>query len=189
MLVINRVRNRFGSLRGLVAHSDALVGLATGRFRRLAALDFQRVDRVVFVCTGNICRSALAEACGNRHGLHCISAGINTRGNDPADSRICAVAQTYGLDMTAHRTRRLTDLGSSESDLFVGMEPSHIRQLLSWNCAGQLTLLGLWHSPIRPYLHDPYVASDHYVDFCVNYICDAVTQIAKRVPSCAPPPK
>ena len=55
------IRPRFGTLRGLVrlalSYPQLFLGLGAGR-----PVDPATVRRLVFVCQGNICRSAFAEA-------------------------------------------------------------------------------------------------------------------------------
>lgn len=92
-----------------------------------------RPQVILFVCTGNTCRSALAEAVA-RERLEeldlpwvAASAGVAAAEDSPASDTAIAVARQVGLDLTAHRTRLLTRPLVLASALVLAMEESHLR--------------------------------------------------------------
>jgi protein-tyrosine phosphatase len=78
------------------------------------------------VCTGNICRSPMAEALlGHRlqqRGLVVQSAGIAALVGRPADSTAVELMRERGLDLGAHRARQLTPALVRDFDLVLVME-------------------------------------------------------------------
>lgn len=65
--------------------------------------------RILFLCTGNSCRSQMAEGWARAlggGGLEFQSAGIEAHGNNP---RALQVMQEAGLDISAQESTRLTD--------------------------------------------------------------------------------
>ena len=91
--------------------------------------------RVLFVCTGNICRSPTAEgvarAMAQQQGLaDCFefdSAG--THGyhiGDPPDPRTIAAAAKRGYDLSTLRARRITSTNWADFDHIFAMDSGHL---------------------------------------------------------------
>lgn len=94
------------------------------------------VDHVLFVCTGNLCRSPIAEALlrarlGERGVDDVVVSSAGTMGFAAAATRDAArAAAELGGDLSEHRARRL-DPGVVESaDLVVAMTADHVIDLL-----------------------------------------------------------
>lgn len=94
--------------------------------------------RVLFVCTGNICRSPTAEgvfrhlaaAAGLADRFAADSAG--THGyhvGEAPDPRSQAAAARRGVDLSAQRARQVTAEDFEDFDLILAMDRGHYRQL------------------------------------------------------------
>jgi len=89
--------------------------------------------RILFVCTGNQCRSPVAAALAARRlssiGVDgdAVSAGLLDGGSRPPPEVVTA-AREAGLDLAGHRSRRLTETDVSQADLVVGMAREHVRE-------------------------------------------------------------
>ncbi len=88
---------------------------------------------VLFVCTGNTCRSPLAEALLKQllspelaARSRVASAGIAADGVSPATRAAIAAGAARGLDLGAHRSQPLTARLVSGADLVFGMEEEHV---------------------------------------------------------------
>lgn len=89
---------------------------------------------ILFVCTGNQCRSPVAEVLFKRQIEHVASlrdwriesAGTWAYTGNPAHARMRQAAQEVGLDLSQHRARRIEDVPALAAfDLIPVMERSH----------------------------------------------------------------
>ncbi|MHB8899855.1 MAG: arsenate reductase ArsC [Thermoguttaceae bacterium] len=75
--------------------------------------------RILFLCTGNSCRSQMAEGWA-RHLksdlLEVLSAGIETHGLNPYAVKVMAEA---GVDISGHRSKHVDELAGLEFDYVV----------------------------------------------------------------------
>lgn len=90
------------------------------------------VRRILFVCTGNTCRSPMAEAIARvraedrgQQRLEIRSAGTMASGEAPASRGAVLVAREAGLELEGHRSTSVTPGLVAWADLVVCMAPSH----------------------------------------------------------------
>ncbi len=93
---------------------------------------------ILFVCTGNICRSPTAEgvarerlaAAGLAARVAVDSAGLEGwHAGDPPDPRAIACAAARGYDLTAQRARQFGRADFGRFALILGMDRSHVSAL------------------------------------------------------------
>lgn len=178
---VNWIDARYGTRRSFI-RSEWYNFLSLFGHYRQDNISWDSVERLVFVCTGNICRSAFAEAVARSMGVDAISAGIHAIFNVPANTQAVSTAKQMGYDLSAHRTTPIVYLSLRKSDLLVAMEPWQA-YFVKTNLARhhQITLLGLWGKRKRPYIADPYNRSPEYFLNCFEYISGAVKNIADKV--------
>ena len=108
---------------------------------------------IIFICTGNICRSPTAEgilrqrleASEIRH-IHVSSMGTHGLAGAPASELAREVCQDHGIDISEHRSRGLVGEEIQEADLVLCMEPAHrkfIQTFFPWQ-KDRVALLGAW---------------------------------------------
>lgn len=123
------------------------------------------MKKIVFICTGNTCRSPMAEVMfremAKGSGIEVCSAGIFAEQGRPMSENARLALERKGLDGSAHRSRQLTaDMLSGA--LPVCMTRGHL-DMVSRICPGGRTLA-------EYDISDPYGMSlDHY-----NISCDEI---------------
>jgi tRNA threonylcarbamoyl adenosine modification protein (Sua5/YciO/YrdC/YwlC family) len=111
-----------------------------------AELEQQASCLIVFVCTGNTCRSPLAEALCKKllaerlgctpdelpqRGFIVMSAGLAASGGREAAPEAIAAARELGADLSTHITRPLTARLVAQADYLIAMTSSHLLALES----------------------------------------------------------
>lgn len=104
--------------------------------------------RLLFVCTGNTCRSALAEALARKviieRGLADVevsSAGTSAWDGAPASDGALLVGMERGLDLSQHRAQMLTRELVEKADLVLAMGPHHLERIEALGGSGRSYLL------------------------------------------------
>lgn len=94
--------------------------------------------KVLFVCTGNTCRSPMAEGITRKLALErkadhlkVYSAGIIAPNGLPATNYAIEAARHWDIDISAHRSTPLNKKLIGEADLILVMGHEHINSILS----------------------------------------------------------
>lgn len=165
------IHNQYGSIKGLYYYSVDSFLFRLGVYKH-SLPDARKVGRVVFVCHGNICRSALAVAVFKQYSsVNATSLGLDTTTGNPANDRLAKIAlDTASIDLSNHRTTSLKDYEREGNDLFVCMELGQLRQLRRLGFDNPALLLGECGERKLFRINDPYSANDHYLRKTVNDI-------------------
>lgn len=79
----------------------------------------RKSTRILFLCTGNSCRSQMAEAFAGKllgDGIEAASAGVESHGLNP---RAVAVMAEIGIDISSARSKTVDELENTEFDYVV----------------------------------------------------------------------
>jgi protein-tyrosine-phosphatase len=107
------------------------------------------IKSVLFVCTGNICRSPLAELIMRRElaardldGIAVTSAGTGAWDGAPASEGAYLVGLERGIDLSGHRARLLSRGLVEGADLILTMARHHRARVDELGGAGRVHVLG-----------------------------------------------
>lgn len=91
---------------------------------------------ILFVCSGNTCRSPMAMALFRleKTDIQAESAGISAQNGQPASMEAIRACQILGADLTKHKSRRITPEMINDADIIAAMTSSHKMQLLLAGC-------------------------------------------------------
>lgn len=115
--------------------------------------------KILFVCTGNTCRSPMAqyifEKKSKERGIDCVcrSAGLATFTGSPASDNAAFVMKEIGINMAGFRSTSIKAILADEYDLYVPMTYSHAKALIELGIGKQKIYLPEHDIP------DPYGGS------------------------------
>lgn len=146
--------------------------------------------RVVLVCTGNTCRSPLAEALLRQAlaergvaDVEVLSAGTGAWEGAPASEGAYLVGLESGLDLSSHRARLVTSQLVAASDLILTMARHHRARVLELGGDDRVHLLGEYagRSGAAAEVADPFGADLEVYRETRDDLTALVTVVAERL--------
>lgn len=144
--------------------------------------------RAIFICSGNICRSPMAQAVMSHEaqvrGIECLTISMGTLGimNAPAADEAIIACDGLGIDLRSHRSQAINrNLLQRASHVFV-MEPQHEAAVLAAGVdPSRVYYLGAWDAEDpRPQIDDPVNLSQEVFDHCLARIVRATRHFLDR---------
>lgn len=153
---------------------------------------------ILFVCTGNTCRSSMAEGIlkyllneYNVENISVSSAGISALDGDMANKNAIRVLNNRGINISNHSARQIDEAILVNSDLILTMTDSHKRILTKYapEFSNKIFTLrefaykinGENSEGINFDIHDPYGMDYHVYQLCMEEIETELKRIIKNV--------
>ncbi len=148
-----------------------------------------RVPLISCICTGNSCRSPMAEKL-LQHALDAedhpwssfrvISAGISAPKGAPATSHAISALKKVGLDLSDHKSNRVTKKLIDDSIIVLCMTEFHRQSI--WNLFPQSKIpiqlfRGYIPSPKKQEIPDPFGSNLSIYESCRDSIVEAIPYI------------
>jgi len=165
----------FGTARGLVR-----LLLSYAQVLAIPRADPSKARRLVFVCSGNICRSAFADALARQLGARAASFGLRTTGGMRAHPPVALSAWRRRVDLGSHLTQTVGAFVPEPDDLYLVMEVRQIGMLREDPrfAHASIDLLGRYAG--FPHIHDPFELDASYVETSLDRIDRAVRKLVRK---------
>jgi len=147
--------------------------------------------RVLFVCTGNICRSPTAEGvframvrkAGLEDRIETDSAGTHAyHVGDPPDERAVRAARRRGWDISDLRARKVEAEDFDDFDLILALDRGHLRLLERMRPRGSRAEVRLFLTDGRD-VPDPYYGGPGDFDRALDLVEEGAREVLARLKS------
>ncbi|MCL1802335.1 MAG: hypothetical protein FWG30_01655 [Eubacteriaceae bacterium] len=99
------------------------------------------MQKILFVCAGNTCRSPMAEAIFNRYAhmegisqhYHASSAGLFAYEGQKASVEAIRALQRHGMDLPGHESKNISAYNLDEFDLIIAMTEQILSDIMLEN--------------------------------------------------------
>lgn len=125
---------------------------------------------ILFICTGNTCRSPMAEILARSRGHQAESAGLQAPFPFPASPEARKAAERRGLSLEKHMARQVTKEMLARAEKIYPMTLSHARMLRAYFPEYAKKI-----HPLSPEIPDPFGGDAAVYEMCIRQIEEALT--------------
>ncbi len=140
---------------------------------------------ILFVCTGNTCRSPMAAALMNKIAIdenldvRIESAGLFAQEGEPATNEAIVVMKKYDIDLLSHHAQQINTELVEKSDLILTMTTGH--KMLFADTAGEKVYTLCEYAGVEGDIEDPYGGDVEEYEETAQAIYFALQAIAEKI--------
>lgn len=164
--------------------------LRNGAISKEALEKISRSKEVLFVCTGNSCRSVMAKyllekelSFLNKNNVSVLSCGVSAIEGMSATPFTLDLIRSDGIDIRRHEAVRLKKQLVRRADIILAMENLHKEEVLRFypEAREKVYLLGEFADNLMLDIHDPIGQSEEEYGKCFRQIKELVKKVAAKI--------
>ena len=139
--------------------------------------------KILFVCTGNTCRSPMAQVMAAQilgEGHTIISSGLAAMPNMPASTHAITVMKERQIDLTSHLSQLVSEALIEEADLILTMTDAHKAALIP-SAGDKVFTLGEYAVGSAISICDPFGGSAETYRKCAEEIHGLLLEIEQKI--------
>lgn len=140
-----------------------------------------KINSILVVCVGNVCRSPIGEQLLRAKLPDKIihSAGLHALVNQPAEPTASDIALQHGLSLAKHRGKQWSIAMCQQYDLILVMEKKHIHHIcrIAPQVRGKTLLFGHWKN--QQEIVDPYGKSRELFELIFQQLAESAVMWKK----------
>ena len=138
------------------------------------------MKNILFVCTGNTCRSPMAEGIYNHLSSGASSRGLSAEGGIASEKAI-VIMEKMGIDISKHESKQLTLDDVKNADFIFTMTIGHKNVILSACPEAEDKVFTLGEYAGGEDVADPYGGSEAVYEKCARQLYEYIERIIEKL--------
>lgn len=145
--------------------------------------------KIMFICTGNTCRSAMAEAImkkkakENNLDIKVYSAGLFAQNGDGPTCAAIDIMKNMGIDMKNHRATNVRNSKIEEMDLILCATNSQKMQTIMMypNLKNKIYTLKEYAEDLQEDIKDPWGYNEAVYEICAKELEECIDKLIRKL--------